>query len=145
MSSGLPIPPYGQPPTQGYGNMPGYPRGAPRPPIPREGAPTSQPGIPRVTGASAASGPPVPRPGPQGGIAPPRGAPGIAPPAGRPPQGYKGNPPVPRNGPGPAQAGPVPPAVGTGTLPLDTALLSSASPMEQKQMLGEVIYMKIVP
>jgi len=28
---------------------------------------------------------------------------------------------------------------------LDTALLSSASPMEQKQMLGEVIYMRIVP
>jgi polyadenylate-binding protein len=98
-----------------------------------------------VTGAPAASGPPGPRPGPQGGIAPPREAPGIAPPAGRPPQGYKGNPPVPRNGPPPAQAGPVPPAVGTGTLPLDTALLSSASPMEQKQMLGEVIYMKIVP
>jgi hypothetical protein len=28
---------------------------------------------------------------------------------------------------------------------LDPALLSSASPMEQKQMLGEVIYMRIVP
>jgi len=28
---------------------------------------------------------------------------------------------------------------------VDTAILSSASPMEQKQMLGEVIYMRIVP
>ena len=140
-------PPYGQAPPQGYGNIPGYPRGgAPRPPIPREGGPTSQPGIPRATGAPAASGAPVPRPGPQGSIAPPRGAPGVAPPpAGRPPQGYKGNPPVSRNGPPPAQAGPAPSATSTGTVPLDTALLSSASPMEQKQMLGEVIYMRIVP
>jgi len=137
-----PIHPYGQAPPQGYG---GYPRGVPpRPPIPREGGPTTQPGIPRATGAPAASGAPVPRPGPQGSIAPPRGAPGVAPPAGRPPQGYKGNPPVSRNGPPPAQAGPPPPAAGTA-LPLDTAILSSASPMEQKQMLGEVIYMRIVP
>ncbi|KAI0256812.1 polyadenylate binding protein [Lactifluus subvellereus] len=143
---GMPIPaPYGQAPPQGYSNMPGYPRGAPRPPIPRESAPANQPGIPRATGGPTASGPPVPRPGPQGSIAPPRGAPGVTPPAGRPSQGYKGNPPVTRNGPPPAQAGPVPPAVATGTLPVDTALLSSASPMEQKQMLGEVIYMKIVP
>ncbi|KAH9996795.1 polyadenylate binding protein [Russula vinacea] len=140
----MPIHPYGQAPPQGYGSVAGYPRGVPpRPPVPREGGPTSQPGIPRATGAPAASGAPVPRPGPQGSIAPPRGAPGVAPPPGRPPQGYKGNPPVSRNGPPPAQAGPAPPAVGT-TLPLDTALLSSASPMEQKQMLGEVIYMRIV-
>jgi hypothetical protein len=81
---------------------------------------------------------------PQGSIPPPRGAPSVAPPASRPPQGYKGNPPVARNGPPPAQAGTAPPAASTGTLPLDTALLSSASPMEQKQMLGEVIYMRIV-
>jgi len=138
--------PYGQAPPQGYSSIPGYPRGgAPRPPIPRESGPTSQPGIPRATGAPAASGaPPVPRPGPQGSIAPPRGAPGVAPSAGRPPQGYKGNPPVSRNGPPPAQAVPAP-APSTGTLPLDSAILSSASPMEQKQMLGEVIYMRIVP
>ena len=142
----MPIHPYGQAPPQGYGSVAGYPRGVPpRPPIPREGGPTSQPGIPRATGAPAASGAPVPRPGPQGSIAPPRGAPGVAPPAGRPPQVFKSNPPpVTRNGPPPAQAGPAPPAAGT-TLPLDTALLSSASPMEQKQMLGEVIYMRIVP
>jgi len=143
---GMPLPaPYGQAPPQGYGSIPGYPRGAPRPPIPREGGPTGQPGMPRATGAPTTGGAPVPRPGPQGSIAPPRGAPGVAPPAGRPPQGYKGNPPVARNGPPPAQAGTAPPAASTGTLPLDTALLSSASPMEQKQMLGEVIYMRIVP
>ena len=144
---GMPLhAPYGQAPPQGYGSIPGYPRGgAPRPPIPREGGPTSQPGIPRSTGAPAAGGaPPVPRPGPQGSIAPPRGAPGVAQSASRPPQSYKGNPPVSRNGPPPAQAVPVPPAPSTGTVPLDTSLLSSASPMEQKQMLGEVIYMRIV-
>jgi polyadenylate-binding protein len=147
MMLGMPLhAPYGQAPPQGYGSIPGYPRGgAPRPPIPREGGPTSQPGIPRAAGAPAASGaPPVPRPGPQGSIVPPRGAPGVAPSAGRPPQGYKGNPPVSRNGPPPAQAAPAPPAPSTGTIPVDTAILSSASPMEQKQMLGEVIYMRIV-
>jgi polyadenylate-binding protein len=147
MILGMPLhaAPYGQGPPQGYSNMPGYARGgAPRPPIPREGGPTSQPGIPRATGAPAASGAPVPRPGPQGNIPPPRGAPGVAQSAGRPPQGFKGNPPVSRNGPPPAQVVPAP-APNTGTLPLDTAILSSASPMEQKQMLGEVIYMRIVP
>ena len=145
---GMPLhAPYGQAPPQGYGSIPGYQRGgAPRPPITREGGPAGQPGIPRATGAPPASGaPPVPRPGPQGNIAPPRGAPGVAPSAGRPPQGYKGNPPVSRNGPPPAQAVLAPPATSTGSLPLDTALLSNASPMEQKQMLGEVIYMRIVP
>lgn len=144
----MPLPsPYGQPPPQGYGGMPGYARGAPRPPIPREGAPANQPGIPRGTGAPATGGgsAPGPRPGPQGSIPPPRGTPGVTPTAARPPQSYKGNPPVPRNGPPSSQAGAAPPATGTSSLPLDTAILSSASPMEQKQMLGEVIYMRIVP
>lgn len=142
----MPLPnPYGQPPSQGYGGMPGYARGAPRPPIPREGAPTNPP-MPRGTGAPPTAGSaPGPRPGPQGSIPPPRGAPGVTAPAGRPPQGYKGNPPVPRNGPPSSQAGAAPPPAGASALPLDTALLSSASPMEQKQMLGEVIYMRIVP
>lgn len=139
----MPIPnPYGQAPPQGYGGIPGYPRGVSRPPIPREGAPANQPGIPRGTGAPATGSAPGPRPGPQGSIPPPRGTPGVTPSAARPPQGYKGNP-VPRNGP-PTQTGAAPPAAGT-TLPVDTAILSSASPMEQKQMLGEVIYMRIVP
>jgi polyadenylate-binding protein len=126
--------------------MPGYARGGVPRPIPREGAPANQP-IPRGTGAPAAAGsaPGPPRPGPQGSIPPPRGAPGVTQPAGRPPQGYKGNPPVPRNGPPSSQAGAVPPPAGTSSVPLDTSLLSNASPMEQKQMLGEVIYMRIVP
>jgi polyadenylate-binding protein len=144
---GMPLPnPYGQAPPQNYGGMPGYARGGVPRPIPREGAPANQP-IPRGTGAPAAAGsaPGPPRPGPQGSIPPPRGAPGVTQPAGRPPQGYKGNPPVPRNGPPSSQAGAVPPPAGTSSVPLDTSLLSNASPMEQKQMLGEVIYMRIVP
>jgi len=142
---GMPLPnPYGQAPPQSYGGMPGYARGAPRPPIPRESVPANQPGIPRGTGAPVTNNAPGARPGPQGSIPPPRGTPGVTPAAGRPPQGYKGNPPVPRSGPPPSQAGVAPPPAGTSSLPLDTALLSNASPMEQKQMLGEVIYMRIV-
>ncbi|KAI0065388.1 polyadenylate binding protein [Artomyces pyxidatus] len=137
--AGMPIPsPYGQAPPQGYGGMPGYPRGGPpRPPVARDGPPAGQPGVPRPNGVPA-NGPPPPRPGQQGALPPPRGPAG-APPAGRPQQPLKSNPPA-RNGP----SGPQPP-LATGPSPLDTNVLSSASPMEQKQMLGEVIYMKIVP
>lgn len=128
---GMPVPsPYGQPP-QGYGGMPGYPRGGPRPPV-RDGPP-GQPGAPRANGVPPVNGA-GPRPGPPGGMPPNRGPAGAPAPGGRP-QGYKGAPPA-RTGPAAAAAPEVP--------GLNTNALSTASPMEQKQMLGEIIYMKIV-
>ncbi|KAF5373548.1 hypothetical protein D9758_000598 [Tetrapyrgos nigripes] len=140
---GMPIPPYGQPP-QGYG-MPGYPgggRGAPRPPNQNRG-PGSSPTmpnapIPRANGAGPANG--TPRGPGQVGNRPPTG-----PAQGRPQPaqpGYKVNPQT-RNAPpagAPASGTPIPdlPAV-------NTAALANANSVEQKQMLGEVIYMRIAP
>ncbi|KAJ3732225.1 polyadenylate binding protein [Lentinula guzmanii] len=144
--AGLPIPaPYQQPP-QGYG-MPGYPgRGGPRPPAPRgPPSPTMQNAAPRPNGSAPPNGAPR-APVPQG---PPRpaGAPAPAP-AGRSPQGpqpqgptqgYKLNPQT-RNAPGAA----APVQTPASDIPLfNPALLANASPMEQKQMLGEQIYMRI--
>ncbi|KIK57761.1 hypothetical protein GYMLUDRAFT_172381 [Collybiopsis luxurians FD-317 M1] len=146
--AGLPIPaPYQQLP-QGYG-MPGYPgggRGAgPRPPAPRgPGSPTLQnAAAPRPNGGAPNGAPRAP--GPQGQNRP-AGAPA---PAGRSPQsqpgqvqpGYKINPQT-RNAPAPAAG----PATAADATPLfNSAVLSNASPMEQKQMLGEHIYMRIAP
>ncbi|KAJ7452350.1 polyadenylate binding protein [Mycena galericulata] len=138
--AGMPIPaPYAQGPPQPYGAMPAGFRGAPRPPgaprgpgsptlpnapMPRASAPPpSANATPRV---SAQQVPPQAR-APVAGAAPVR-APAPAQP------GYKLNPTV-RNG------GAAAPAVGGPDL--TAAALASASPMEQKQMLGEVIYMKI--
>lgn len=136
---GMPIPPYGAPPQYG---VPGYPR-APRAPSARGpgSSPTNSTApIPR------ANGPPtngVPRPGPpQGAPAarpPPAGAPA---PGTRNQQAYTLNPQT-RNvvPPAPLAAAPISQPEVPG---LTTAALANASPMEQKQMLGEVIYMKIV-
>lgn len=140
---GMPLPaPYGQPP-QGYG-MPGYPGGGrgggPRPAAGRTSPPMPAAPLPRANGPPPVNGA-VRAPGaPQGPPRPPAAAPA---PAGRAPppqpQAYKLNPQT-RN------AGAVaPPAipVSDATSALTQAALASASPMEQKQMLGEVIYMKI--
>lgn len=149
---GMPVPaPYGQVPPQGYGAPPqGYPRpgpnGAPAtaPPAARAG-----PGGPPPPGAPAAAG--GARPAPNGPAAP---APNGAAPAGArpaPPAGQAGARPPPAGAPagGPragsrpaaAPRGPNTPLVeGSG---LTAASLAAASPMEQKQMLGEVIYIKI--
>lgn len=128
--AGMPVPaPYGQPP-QGYG-MPGYPaggRGGPRPPAAR--GPGGSP--PPMGNAPLPRGPALPpavngaarAPAPQGQVrAPAPGAPPAAPAAGRPAR--SANQPV-REGHS-----------------LTPAALANASPMEQKQMLGEVIYMSI--
>ncbi|KII88426.1 hypothetical protein PLICRDRAFT_110983 [Plicaturopsis crispa FD-325 SS-3] len=142
-------PPYGQGPPQGYGGMPGYPRGAPRPPNAR--GPGSSPTnptvpIPRGAGPPPPNGAPAPRAGAPPGAPQGRAPPGAAPPAaGRappPPQGYKLNPQT-RNA-GAPPAGQAPPPQGEGPS-LTPVTLTNASPMEQKQMLGEVIYMKIAP
>ncbi|KAF9265439.1 polyadenylate binding protein [Marasmius fiardii PR-910] len=145
---GMPIPaPYGQAPPQGY-SMPGYPgRGGPRGP---PGAPRG-PGSPTLPNAPIprASGPPptngAPRaPGSQGQQQnrPPTG-PTVQ--GGRGPQqsqqqGFKGN--TQNRNAGNASVSQAPPAA-PGAPEITAASLANVSPMEQKQMLGEVIYMKI--
>jgi len=153
--AGMPIPaPYSQAP-QGYGGMPGYPRGAPRPPVAR--GPGSSPTMPNVPMPRAPGPPPANGVPPRAAVPqalPPMARPPVAntvaPPGARPPQNYKLNPQT-RNVGGantsqlpsgqqqatPSQAPEVP--------SLNAAALASATPMEQKQMLGEVIYMKIAP
>lgn len=130
--------PYGAPPPQ-YG-VPGYSR-PPRPPVAR--GPGSSPTNPTA---------PIPRSnvpsnnGPRSGP-PPGGAPGARPPpAGAPAPGmrnqqpYKLNPQT-RNAPPSVPSVPPQPEVPT----LTAATLANASQLEQKQMLGEVIYMRIAP
>jgi polyadenylate-binding protein len=139
--------PYNQPPPQGYG-APAYPRGAPRPPAAR--GPGTSPTIPNAP-IPRANGPPpptngAPRPGPPA----PARAPSGPVPTGRapPPMGYKTPPQARTNGvPTNGQAPPPPPQQQPAQVPevptLTAAALANASPMEQKQMLGEVIYMNI--
>jgi len=126
---GMPMPgPYGQAPPQNYGGMPGYARGAPRP-----GGPP---------GATAPpNGGPGPRPTGPPGAAPPRGgAPGVPAAGARPPQGVLK---------GPQRTGPSVPAPPIGPAPdvppFNAIALANAPPMEQKQMLGEILYMRIAP
>ena len=131
---GMPMPaPYGQAPPQPYGGMPGYPR-APRQPPAGRGGPPADPSAAPVNGAPRPSGAP-------------QGAPAARPPAGGQPPSRGGAPPSrsqPR--PGQAPAAPAVPAPVAGEAPsITAAALANASPMEQKQMLGEVIYMKIAP
>ncbi|KAI0336567.1 polyadenylate binding protein [Cubamyces sp. BRFM 1775] len=135
---GMPMPaPYGQAPPQAYGGMPGYPR-APRPPQAGRAPPPTDPNAPAVNGAAA------PRP------AGPQGAPANRPPAGAQAPAQRGAAPnraqQPPRGQAPAAGqAPAPAAAPAGEVPTITAAaLANASPMEQKQMLGEVIYMKIV-
>lgn len=140
---GMPMPPY----APQY-NMPGYPRGGPRPPVSR--GPGSSPPNPNVP-MPRVNGPPAngtaPRPGPPQG-----GAPANRPPAGAPAPGarnqqqYRLNPQTRNAGFAPGPAVPTPAGGPQPEVPgLAPAALATASPMEQKQMLGEVIYMNIVP
>ncbi|KAI0831334.1 hypothetical protein BC628DRAFT_1353259 [Trametes gibbosa] len=134
---GMPLPaPYGQAPPQAYGGMPGYPR-APRPPQAGRAPPPTDPSAPAANGAA-------PRPvGPQGAPAsrppPPAGAQS---PAARGPAPSRAQQPL-RGGATPAGQ-PAPGAIPGEVPSITAAALANASPMEQKQMLGEVIYMKIV-
>jgi len=145
---GMPMPPYGGPHPQYGGGMPNYPRGGPRPPGSR-GGPGSSPTnpnapMPRANGTSPGNGP-APRPAPQQG-SPARAPAGGAPSGGRPPQNYKLNPQTRNAGvaaPG-GQAGPAQAAAQSEVPTLTAASLAGVPSMEQKQMLGEVIYMKIV-
>jgi polyadenylate-binding protein len=124
-----------------------------------------QPGAPTAAGLPAPARGPLPPSMPPNGAAPPAARPPIAgqpippsgasapraPPAGAPAarptaQGYKANPATraPAGAPQAAPAAPAPAGIAApeGTV-LTPAALANASPMEQKQMLGEVIYMKI--
>ncbi|KAK7054806.1 Protein phosphatase PP2A regulatory subunit B [Paramarasmius palmivorus] len=140
---GMPIPaPYGQAPPQGYG-MPGYPgRGGPRGPPGAPRGPGSSPTMPnapmpRNNGPAPANGAPR-APGPQGQQQnrPPTGP---AAQGGRAPQQNQQRPNTQaRNAPA-GQA----PAAAPAAPEISSTTLANASPMEQKQMLGEVIYMKI--
>ena len=129
---GMPIPaPYGQAPPQAYGGMPGYPRAPRGPPPAGRGGPPADPNTPPVNGA------------PRSNAA--QGAPANRPPAGGQPPAARG-PSANRNPPRPGQGLPAPVAAPTGEVPTITAAtLANVSPMEQKQMLGEVIYMRIAP
>ena len=146
----IPVPgPYGSIPPQGYGGVPaGYPRAGPGGPPPAGGVPPPQ----------ARAGPGAP---PPAAVVPPSTAPSArpppttVPPTGNRPVNGNGVPPagIPRNGGSPAGVpanrgkanaqprGPNTPIVeGSGLTP---AALAAANPAEQKQMLGEVIYIKI--
>nr|VWO98649.1 Uncharacterized protein [Ganoderma boninense] len=129
---GMPIPaPYGQAPPQAYGGMPGYPRAPRGPPPAGRGGPPADANAPPVNGAPRSN--------------PPQGAPTNRPPAGGQPPAARG-PSANRNPPRPGQAPPAAVPAPTGEVPtLTAAALANVSPMEQKQMLGEVIYMKIAP
>lgn len=154
---GMPMPgPYGQPPPQGYGPVPtGYPRGAvPRPPNGQRGPgnsptnvnapPLRGPGanVPPVNGAPRPSGPPGSVP--PGGIPNNRAPPAGVNPAARP-ANYKINPQT-RNVVPPAPAAPSIPVqapIAPEVPSVTPQTLANASPMEQKQMLGEMLYLRI--
>ena len=140
-----PVPgPYGQVP-QGY--MPPY--GGQRGPRPPQGVPRGGPG-----GSPTHPNAPMPRasgPQPNGAGRPPaQGGRGGAPPAGNRPAGGAPRAPAP-GAPGPTPASPagapaVPAAAPASDLPtLTAAQLEAAQPHEHKQMLGEVLYLRISP
>ncbi|KAJ8078845.1 Protein phosphatase PP2A regulatory subunit B [Marasmius tenuissimus] len=151
---GMPIPaPYGQAPPQGYG-MPGYPgRGGPRGPpgAPRgPGSPTMPNApMPRTNGSPAGNGGAPRAPGPQGQQQNRPPAAPAAPGNRGPQQPNNNNSPskgaAPNRSPGNAPAGQTPAAAQAAPAApeINAASLADVTPMEQKQMLGEVIYMKI--
>ncbi|KAB5596525.1 Polyadenylate-binding protein, cytoplasmic and nuclear [Ceratobasidium theobromae] len=145
---GAPPPPQGYPP-QGYGRgapaAPGAPRsnGAGAPPTPAGAAPR-QPGgqsaqAPATNGSRPAGAPAPGAPAPTGASAnrPPAGAPG------RGPAAAAAAAAAPRTQPA-RPAGQATPAAEAPPQPVITSqALDAASPMEQKQMLGEMIYLQI--
>jgi len=149
---GMPMPgPYGQVP-QGYG-MPGYGRAPPRgPPAPRgPGEAGATPTAPRGTNGVPPVSNGAPRPaggpgGPSGRPVPATGAPVGAPAGTARPQYNKASPQtraaIATNG---AQTTALTPAQADGLPSISPATLANASTMEQKQMLGEVLYMRIAP
>ena len=160
---GMGMPPYGQGPPQGFGPVPpgyGAPRGGPRappaaasrpgpgqsPPGPSAPPLRGGPGVPASNGAGVRpAGPQVP------GAIPSRVPPNGAPAAPRPQQPFNKLPPaapVARAPQPPVSAGQTPGQAQGAEPPADIPgvnpqVLAAASPQERKQMLGEVLYMKI--
>ncbi|KAG8743568.1 Protein phosphatase PP2A regulatory subunit B [Ceratobasidium sp. 414] len=145
---GMPVPaPYagGAPPPQGYPPQ-GYGRGAPGAPRPNGAAPPPPAAAPRQPSAPPAAPP-------NGNGARPAGAapPAAVQPANRPPAAAAAVGSA-AGRPAPAPAAPAPRASGARPTGASSAAeaagitpqaLASASPMEQKQMLGEMIYLQI--
>ncbi|KAG6876491.1 hypothetical protein C0992_012796 [Termitomyces sp. T32_za158] len=166
-------PPQPQPYAVGIPNAQGYPpRGPPRPAVRGPGSSPTQATMPvpmpmpRANGAGAAPPPtsvngtrgPAPQAqGPQQGRAPSASASASAPrvptqPRGPPPPApapaSRGPPmPVPVPAPAPVQAQAPAQAPGQAQAPAEPTItpeqLAAASPLEQKQMIGEVLYLKI--
>ncbi|CAE6414558.1 unnamed protein product [Rhizoctonia solani] len=144
-------PPQGYPP-QGYGRgaPPNGPQGAPRPngtsapPPPANAAPRPASGAqsaaaPATNGSRPATATPTATAAPAGGIPANRPPPAGAPAAGRPPAAA----PAPRNqSTRPAGQATSTPTPETSSV-LTSQALAAATPMEQKQMLGEMIYLQI--
>ncbi|EJD52935.1 polyadenylate binding protein [Auricularia subglabra TFB-10046 SS5] len=131
---GMPIPaPFG--PPQAFGAVPAYGRGGPRPPapggrqpgIPDGARPGAPPGAPNGAARPAASG--LPAPAAPAAAGAPRPAPANGAPA-------------PARAPAPAAAAPAAPKSGLDPAQ-QAAIANASSPMEQKQVIGEMIYMKI--
>lgn len=133
----MPPGPYGQPPAGPYPGLPygrgGAPRAGPGGRVPPNADPNASP-APRPAGPAGAA--PASRPPAAGAAGAPRPA---QPPQGRP-QGRA--PPV--AGEVTAAAAPAPSGQ-LGIPGIDMAVLTTLSPMEQKQMIGEAIYMQILP
>ncbi|KAG6833827.1 hypothetical protein H0H87_011761 [Tephrocybe sp. NHM501043] len=151
---GMPVPGYPQGPPQGFGMPPaGYPRGPPRAPAAR--GPGSSPTQPTVPMPRANGPPPVNGGAPRGaGPQAPQGrAPvnGVPAPAGRvPPAQPRGPAPPSARGPVapapaaiPAAAAAPAPAAEPEVPTITAEQLNAVLPTEQKQMLGEVIYLRI--
>lgn len=149
---GMAMPPYGQGPPQGYNPVPygaprGGPRGAPNNQS-RTGPGTSPPGPNaqslRMGNTGAANGTGARPSGPAGPGAPTRTQPAAA--GGSRPQNKNAPTPARTNQATttPASGGAEAPSAEPEVPEITSQALAAASPMERKQMLGEVLYMKIV-
>ncbi|GBE81949.1 Polyadenylate-binding protein, cytoplasmic and nuclear [Sparassis crispa] len=131
---GMPLPaPYGQVPPPAYAGMPGYPRGAPRPPPGGRAPPPADANLPAPNGGA-------PRPAGLQGVAATRPPAGAAVAAATRAQPYKQVPPA-----APVPTGVPVPGAEFPAITLTSEALANATPMEGKQMLGEIIYMRIAP
>ncbi|KAG9100301.1 Protein phosphatase PP2A regulatory subunit B [Ceratobasidium sp. 370] len=144
---GMPVPaPYAgaAPPPQGYPPQ-GYGRGAPGAPRPNGAAPPPPAAAPRQPNA-----PPAATPNGNGARTAGAVPPAAVQPASRPPAAAAAGPAAGRPAAAPAAAAPRAPGARPAGVPsaaeaagITPQALASASPMEQKQMLGEMIYLQI--